>query len=89
MTAAEEKLLEQHKKLLEQFNGFLCSSCNRARRKKEDADPGHIDLFVPKKKYKLVRTTTYAICNECMDLPADTVYNNVENWLMERGHLIP
>lgn len=89
MTEDERKLLVDHKKMLAQFRGFVCSSCHLAKTKKIDTgvDLGQVDVFRPTKHYTLVREATYVLCDACMDLPAEQVYAGVEAWLMDHGHL--
>lgn len=81
----EQKLLDEHKKLLEFCAGFLCSGCDKPRSKKLLSK---MEVFRPRKNYSLFRQTTYLICNECAEKLDDAaIYDAVERWLMARGHL--
>lgn len=84
MNEIEQKLLEDHRKWFDQLRQFVCVACLRPTNKE---DLGKIAIFRPIKKYKLARVATYMICAECKKLPEAEIYQKVEKWLMERGHV--
>lgn len=84
MDAEEQQLLKEHRKMFDQFLGFLCSGCDMPKKKK---NLGTIAVFKPAKTYSLFRKTTYILCDDCIKLTDAEIYAKVEAWLMKRGHL--
>lgn len=84
MTEVEKELLDRHRKWFDTLKNFICVSCGKPTDKSQ---LGRIALFRPAKKYKLARTATYMTCADCEKLPPAEVYEKVEAWLVERGHV--
>jgi len=84
MNEVEKELLARHRKWFETLDNFVCVACDKPTPKTK---LGRIEIFRPTKKYKMVRTATYMTCDDCEKRPADEVYNKVEAWLVERGHI--
>lgn len=85
-TPEEQKKLEEHKAWYAKLRGFTCVGCSRPRQKTQF---GRYGVFRPKKEYtKVLLPVTYIVCDECMKLSADELYDRVEKWLVDHGHLV-
>jgi hypothetical protein len=85
MNPVEEQLLRDHHQWFDQLPaGFVCMACLMPRKKTQ---LGKISIFRPAKRYKLARTASCIICDECEKLPAAELYVGLEKYLLERGHL--
>jgi len=78
-------LLKEHRKIFDAIKQFICVGCGPQR------DPeklSRISLWKPVKRYQKSSITTYAICKECdKTLSQEGVYDKVEAWMIDHGHV--